>query len=282
MGSLIVTGASSQVGHYLLDKLGASERTVYALSRGAHTARQSNITWIKADLEQGIDYSEIVNPEYLIHVAPLWTAPDIIEKAADAGVRRIIAIGSMSRFEKIDSASGKEAHVARALMEAEDNLQSTCADVGVDWTLFRPTMIYSDGMDKNVSAIAAMIRRARVFPIAGEGSGQRMPIHAQDLAKACIQTLDNRATYNKAYNLAGGEKLAYHQMVTRIFESEGIKPMILKIPIPILRSVFKTASLIPSLKHLTPEMANRMNEDLIADYSEAAADFGFSPRRFEP
>jgi hypothetical protein len=54
------------------------------------------------------------------------------------------------------------------------------------------------------------------------------------------------------------------------------------LPSPVLRGLIAVVSRLPSLSHLAPEMAERMNEDLVFDASDARRDFGWDPGPFEP
>jgi nucleoside-diphosphate-sugar epimerase len=62
-------------------------------------------------------------------------------------------------------------------------------------------------------------------------------VHADDLAKACLAVMDHSTTYEKAYNLSGGEILSYRDMIIRIFLSLKQKPILITIPLPLFRTV---------------------------------------------
>ena len=90
-------------------------------------------------------------------------------------------------------------------------------DLASPYTIFRPTLIYGVGRDRNVADIARFAKRFGVFPILGKGLGLRQPVHAADLAEACILAVDSSASFNRIYNLSGGETLTYREMVERVF-----------------------------------------------------------------
>jgi nucleoside-diphosphate-sugar epimerase len=116
----------------------------------------------------------------------------------------------------------------------------------------------------------------------GEAKGLRMPVHADDLASACLAAIEHPATYGQAYDLSGGETLSYLAMAERIFEAEGIKPRFVRIPLAVFENMLRIARLLPRYRYLTGEMAQRMNQDLCFAHEAASRDFGFAPRRFEP
>jgi uncharacterized protein YbjT (DUF2867 family) len=131
-----------------------------------------------------------------------------------------------------------------------------------------------------VSDIARFVRRLGFFPVAGAGRGRRQPVHAADLAAAALAVLDNPATFDRAYDLPGGETLSYCEMVGRIANGLGREARILHVPLPLLRAGLALARRLPGLGHLTPAMAERMNEDLVFDPTAARKDFGYDPRPF--
>jgi uncharacterized protein YbjT (DUF2867 family) len=110
----------------------------------------------------------------------------------------------------------------------------------------------------------------------------RQPVHADDLAGACIQALGESATINKTYNLSGGETLSYRDMVERIFCSLGKASHVLPVPEWLFTGAMRAIALLPGKQNVTPEMALRMNMDLCFDHSDATRDFGFCPRGFLP
>jgi len=97
---------------------------------------------------------------------------------------------------------------------------------------------------------------------------------------ACVQALHNNNTYNKSYNLSGGETLTYSDMVKRIFESLGKKAMLVKIPLPLFRLLIKLLKVLPRYRFLSMEMANRMNSDLNFSHADATDDFNYQPMPF--
>ena len=100
--------------------------------------------------------------------------------------------------------------------------------------------------------------------------------------QACVLSLAAPASCNKTYNLSGGETLTYIEMVKRIFETLGRQPRFIRIPLTAFRLAVKLARLHPRFAHLTPDMALRMEANLVFDHSDATRDFGYRPGMFDP
>jgi nucleoside-diphosphate-sugar epimerase len=274
---VIVIGATSLVGTYLLPRLAASGRSVHAISRAEVAGGDARTAWHRVDVTR--DPHGLPGATTAIHLAPLWLGPPLIAPLAARGLRRLIAFGSTSVVTKERSAAARERDVARRLAEAEDRLRDECARHSVAWTIFRPTLIYGGGRDRSLGAIARWARRLGFVLIAGDGSGRRQPVHADDLAAACLLALDAPVTEGRTYELGGGTVLTYRAMAEIVCRAAG-GARVIGVPAPLLRVAFRVAALLPGYGQVTGSMVDRMKEDLVVDHSAAVRDFGYAPRAF--
>lgn len=278
MAEILVSGASSLIGRYLLPQLLAAGHTVEAISR-TPKASHENQRWHQLQLTaQALDALPLANGYIYVHLAPLWLLPDLLPQLAEKKVARIIAFSSTSVLSKVDSDNAGERAVVARLAAAE---QALCDSGMNNWTILRPTLIYGAGLDKNVSMIAKLIRRAGVFPIIGEGCGLRQPVHAQDLAHAVLGVLASPQTRQRVYALSGGETLSYRQMVARIFVALDKPCRIITVPPVLFAAALTIARVLPRFRHLHMQMAYRMTHDLCFDHRDAQTDFGYAPRKFD-
>lgn len=279
MSRILITGASSVVGRYLLPILEAQRRPVIALSRRSDNSRGS-VMWLCSDIGRGNLPPEVGTAEVLIHLAPL---PLLIPLLCDGNLtrlHRVVAIGTTSVFTKSDSRVLYERTAMANQWQAEQALVEAGKRLGFCWTLFRPTLVYDGIHDKNIVNIAHFISRFRFFPIVKPGSGLRQPLHAVDLAWACAAVLDKPATEFQSYNLAGNQVLSYREMVEQVFRSLGKQPRIIPIWPWLYRRLLFIMGIHPRYRYINSEIAGRMNLDMVFDISAARRDFGFSPRSF--
>jgi nucleoside-diphosphate-sugar epimerase len=291
-----VLGATSLVGMPLLSLLHRNGFDVTAFSRRSCELlpEMDGVEWLQLgaginSIKNSIGFASKTQNSALkkidawISVAPIWVLHKHFELLAGYGIRRIVAVSSTSLFVKGDSSDLHEQEVASSLLEGEQRLQAWANDNGIEWIILRPTLIYGNGRDKNISEIANFICRFGFFPIFGQACGLRQPVHADDVATACIDTLQGGSpVVNHAYNLSGGETLTYRAMVVRVFSALGLRPRLLRIPLWVFRLSISLLHLFPRYRHWTTAMAERMNQDLCFDHSQASHDFGYSPRIFEP
>lgn len=275
-----VLGASSLVGRCVLPLLIAAGWRVVAFSRQPVQSTDGTEWRVLppsplAPLPRG---ERVV--DYWICVAPIWVLPDYFSLIEASGARRVVALSSTSRFTKVGSGDTAESAIAAKLIESEARVQAWAEDHGIEWVILRPTLIYGHGRDKNISEMARFIRRFGFFPLLGRAQGLRQPIHAEDVAAACVAALQASAAANRAYNISGGETLSYRDMVARVFVALGRPARFLTVPLWAFRVAVAMLRRLPRYRHWSAAMAERMNRDLVFDHTDAARDLGFRPRGF--
>lgn len=278
-----VLGASSLAGRCVLRLLSTAGTPVAAYSRQAQPCDDSGVDWLllpAAASEQPISHDHAAMTPYWICVAPIWVLPDYFSLIESGGARRVAALSSTSRFTKVDSDDATENAVAAKLIESESRFRAWAESRGIEWVILRPTLIYGLGRDKNISEMARFIRRFGFFPLLGRAQGLRQPIHAEDVAAACVAALQAPDAANRAYNLSGGETLTYRDMAARVFAPLGRPPRLPSIPLWLFRLAVAILRVLPRYRHGSAAMAKRMNRDLVFDHAEAASDLGFRPRGF--
>ena len=274
---ILVTGANGVVGVPLCKKLLDSGQMFRSVSR--RPGATQTIVW---DLQQLADRSvidELKGLDTVFHCAPIWLLPEHLGEFAAVGMKRLIAFSSTSVLSKSKSTNPAEQKLVAQLDVAEHSLEQFCTKHGVALTIFRPSMVYGRALDHNVMQIGGFIRRFRIAIVAGQGNGERQPVHCDDLVAAVLFAQHNPRTFGKIYELAGAEVLSYRLMVSRIFEALDMRPRIVSLPLNLVRFGLRAVAMVSKFGY-TPEMADRMNQDLVYDYSQATKDFGFMPREF--
>lgn len=279
-----VIGASSLVGGCAIAVLAQQGQPVVAFSRKSqHLSPAAGVTWRQLSSPDGSDGHSQSGPSTIrdwLCLAPIWALPVYFPMLAAHGARRVVALSSTSRFTKLGSSELADSDVAVRLAQGEADLKAWANENHVEWVVLRPTLIYGFGRDKNLSEIARFIRRFSFFPVIANATGLRQPIHAQDVAFACVAALRQRAAANRAYNIAGQEALPYQEMVRRIFVASGLRPRLITIPLFVFGMALAFLRVLPRYRSWSVAMAERMHRDMVFDCSEATRDLGFKPRAF--
>ncbi|NPV51877.1 MAG: nucleoside-diphosphate sugar epimerase [Candidatus Methanofastidiosum sp.] len=152
----------------------------------------------------------------------------------------------------------------------------------ISLTILRPTMIYGDMCDHNMSKFIKMINNLPFFPLVNGGKSLIQPVNARDLGKAYYDVLMNpQITANKQYNLSGNKPISIKEALTII--SKKLNKNTIFIPVPINISVF----IAYMLKGMTlgkldiVEKILRMGEDRVYSHELAKKDFNYNPMSFE-
>lgn len=275
-------GATSLVGECLLQKLTQEHRHISAFSRHPVTQNHPYVTWQQLSTMNPEKVTTEKNkiPVWLC-VAPIWVLPEYFDLLLAYGAHRIVVLSSTSRFTKNTSSERNEREIALQLIKGEELVQAWATTHKIEWIILRPTLIYGHGRDKNVAEIIQFIRRFGFFPILGSAKGLRQPIYVEDVALACISALGTLNSVNRSYNLTGGETLSYREMVKRIFTALNRTPRILTVPLWLFQIATWGLRWVPRYQHWTTAMAERMNQDLVFDSSDARRDLNFFPRSFK-
>jgi nucleoside-diphosphate-sugar epimerase len=296
--SVGVLGATSLVGEYLLPQLLGKGWRVVAFSRRKPSARDAAVEWRQltpAGPPSGYGPAAGEEIAYWVCLAPIWVLPEHFAMLERHAARRVVALSSTSRFTKGKSSEPLEQGLAQQIAAGEDQFVAWAQEHGIEWTILRPTMIYGLGRDRNISEIARFIRRFGFFPVLGRASGLRQPVHAEDVAAACLSALEVPDGANRDFNLSGGETLSYREMVCRIFAATGKSGRLIAVPFWVIRFALSCLHLLcrctplrrfsPARSHVcrwSAAIAERMNQDLVFDHRDAASALGFSPRGFHP
>jgi nucleoside-diphosphate-sugar epimerase len=273
----LVIGATGLVGSYLLHHLARSGQKPFAMSRSPHT--EDGADWIVGDLE---NMETLPAPG----VATLYCTADAkllapaLQRLLTPSLKRVVAFSSTSIMTKMDSEIAGEREAMKRLAEAEEMIGQTCEAHSVAWTILRPTIIYAEGRDQNLTPLSRLIGRFGFMPVVGGGTGLRQPVHAEDLALGAIAAAASPVTANKIYALPGGDTLSYREMIGRIFDGMKMPRRIVPIPELLWRAVFVWAGrMFPGAN---VAMGIRMMRDMTFDARPAVADFGWQPRGFHP
>ena len=276
MKSLVI-GASGLVGSHIVRQLFFEGGAPYGLSR--NDQQDDRTRWIKGDLAnpQTISWPDV---EVIYCTASARLLADALPLIATPSLARVVLFTTTSISTKANSPNREEREGIAAYAAAEKDVIDQCNALGVAWTVLRPTIIYEEGRDQNVTRLAHLIARFGFFPLCGRGTGLRQPVHAEDCAIAAVCAARSAKAANKIYDLPGGEAITYREMIGRIFDGMGQRRVIFPVPPPLWLLAF--GLLQGQFPGLQVEMGVRMASDLTFDPSPAIADFAWKPRGFRP
>ena len=275
----VILGATSIVGRYLARRLADGGFEGWCVSRRADPPPYEPPPGFRWRDLTGDTIASAPAPSTWFSLIPIPALP-----ALAAGIRegeRLIALSTSSARFKAESSDPKERRLMEDVRRAEEEIRKVCEERAAAWTVFRPTLVYDPGHDRNVTMIATVVRRLGVFPIVWPGLGGRQPIHADDVAQAMTAALNAPGARNRLLDLPGGETMTYREMVRTVFRSLGKRPILIYMPLGLVRFAFRAWRAASGAEYSAASL-ERMNASLTLDPGPVRDVLGITCRPFRP
>lgn len=273
----LVIGGTGLVGGYIVEHLLRLDQRPFVLSRSRRSA--PGVDWLHGDLEQP-DSLKCPTFTTLFCSADAVLLSNALPRLFNPFLKRVLVFSSTSVITKEDTEVEAERAMIGRLANAEQRIAAACDQHNVGWTILRPTLIYAEGRDTNITPLSRLIRRFGFMPLVGGAMGLRQPVHAEDLAIGALAAASSRAAINKFYSLPGAETLTYREMIGRVFDGLGMPRRTIPVPPLLWRAGFFLAK--PLFPGANVAMGIRMMKDMTFDSTPATRDFGWDPRPFNP
>jgi uncharacterized protein YbjT (DUF2867 family) len=248
-----IIGGTGFVGSYIVDALLAAGHEPHVLVRPGsedklHEADRCSITRGDLDSTEAIDavvagcdaviYNVGILREFprqgITFEALQYRGAEAAATAAKrAGIRRFLLMSANG----IDSA---QTPYQTTKLKAEAAIR----DSGLDYTIFRPSVIFGDPRGTMEFATQLYEEMVRVpMPAVGfhnglipaHGEVVMSPVHVRDVADAFVNALTDDSTIGKSFVLGGPEVVSWPEMLRRISAAVGKKKFILPMPIGFMK-----------------------------------------------
>lgn len=284
-GDVLVLGATGLVGSNVLRQMHGHAGRVHAATRATTPppALANLATW-HCGAMWDLNRAEAVWPVVgtVLSAGPLDALAAWLERAEPAGLRRLVALSSTSATTKQASFDPVERGLAARLLQAEERLIARCDRTGVVWTILRPTLIWGEGRDRNLSRLAAWTKRLGFLPLPAFATGRRQPIRAADVAAALLAAAMRPASAGRRLDLPGSETLAYDEMARRIAAAVRPPGRIVRIPGAMTRWPLRAAARLGFVGQGAVAALDRMAHDLVFPGTAAQQALGIEPAGFSP
>lgn len=267
--NVIVTGSKGYIGRNLYDRLKNNKK--YNLTLQYRYEKDSKII---GDLRNISSFEDsFFNQDILVHLAfsknykeNIEIMKNIITASKKYKIKKIILVSSMAAKRDYPDNYGKIKKVMENMIKQS----------GVSYTILRPSIIYGRGSTSFDFIINYMKRIPLFTPIIGDGKYNISPVYIEDVIYAIIKSIENRNTHNKEYDLSGGDKIHFKDLINKLKNEVKIKKINFYIPkwIAIIISM-----IIPRV--ISKENIRNLTQDSLADSSEAYKDFKYQPINFE-
>lgn len=149
---------------------------------------------------------------------------NIVGAAQRAGVKRFVHM----------SALGARANAVSRYHQSKWAAEEIVRGSGLDWTIFRPSIIYGPG-DGFVNLFARMSRLSPVVPLIGGGRSKFQPVPVGDVAQCFVKSLTEPGSIGQTYDLCGNEVLTLTEIIEEILKATGRRRLKLTVPFGVAR-----------------------------------------------
>ena len=276
---VLLTGASSQIGVFIIPRLVQAGFHVFAVSRNGKPdgfPLLDQVEWLNGDAACQVCKS----CQYLVSAGPMELVQKFLEACGQ--FQSVVVFSSSSVESKHNSDDAGERSQVEGLLTHESGLRESAEEMALKLVILRPTLVYGCGMDSNVSRLANWINRFGFLPVNGRAGGLRQPVHADDLASVAVTAMLYNDSLPAVMFLSGGEALSYSDMVIRIFTALKKPVRLLRLPAWLFVLLVRFASIFRIAGGVNAEMVRRQQLDLVFDDRQARELLDFKPRPFAP
>ena len=294
--NVLVTGGTGFVGTYLVNGLEKRGHRVAVLERRPGAARNRFNRPVEAVPGDVRDRESLAaaaaGRDAVVHLVGIIeergaqtfdrmhreAAENVVAAMKTAGVRRLLHMSAMGSFPDSPSEYGRTKAAGELVVR----------DSGLDWTVFRPSIIFGRG-DGFVSLLAQIVRRNPLFvPVIGSGETRFQPVSVHDVARVFGEALEKPETVRAAYEVGGPDVLTLNGIYREIAAAVG-KPRKPLVHLPLwwgrfLAKRFENASRRGWLDHapLTRDQLASLGRDNVGDIGPTTAVFSGPWRSFRP
>ena len=279
-----IFGGSGFVGDYLINELIDSKYNVYALVRlgNKHKIRNCNkIKIITGEIDNPTAMEQtMINTQAVIYnigiIRESKSYGDTFEKLHFLCLKKCVDMAkklNIKRFILMSANGVKESGTGyqRTKYRAEQYLK----DSGLDYTIFRPSLIFGDSSDKQ--EFCKQLRDDMLsLPVPGPlffdglnilnaGEFKMSPIHIEDVSKIFIKSLSMPETIGQTYKL-GGDDLNWKTIVKTIAVASN-KETKMFIPVPAF-FIKIAANLFGNLLPISKEQIIMLMEENVCNSEE--------------
>jgi len=292
---IFVTGGTGFVGSAVISELLARNLNVSALVNHRNLPFGDKVTTVRGDLfdpatlDQGLaDCDAVIHLIGIIMEKPskgvtfqhihVDGTRAIVDAAKRAGIKRYIHM----------SALGTRPNAVSQYHQTKYQAEEYVKQSGLDWTIFRPSMIH--GPQGDFMKMEAKWARKKAAPflfmpyfgaglLGRGGAGKLQPVYVNDVARAFVDALEKPQTIGKTYDLAGSEQMTWpemHQISAKAITGKRRWVM----PLPVWKAKLLTHVIPASWLPFNRDQVIMSQEDNTADMSRFSEDFGWTPGGF--
>jgi uncharacterized protein YbjT (DUF2867 family) len=280
---VLVTGGDGFVGRHLCDELAGRGHDVTALSRDPDpSVFEENVATAVGDVtaydsitEQFDGQDAVVN---LVALSPLFQPPSgtshrEVHLAGTENALRAAGEHDVQRFVQM-SALGADSNGETAYIRAKGRAENAVKESGLDWTVFRPSVVFGDGGE--FVSFTTTVTPPYLAPLPRGGRTRFQPIWVGDLVPMLADGLDDEHI-GETYELGGPAVLTLADVAKLAYRAEGKPVSVLPVPMGLTKLGMSAVGPVPMIpfgpdQARSLEMDNTLADNDIGAFGRSEAD----------
>ncbi len=185
----------------------------------------------------------------------------VLETCKQAGVKQYLHMSALGAGSVEGSAYAETKAAAEALV----------ADSGLNWTIFRPSIIYGAG-DNFFNQFKAMSALLPVMPVIS-GATRFQPVWVEDVARAFVTSVGDRHVASQTYNLGGPNTYSFQDLLELLMSELGRNRLMIPVPGFAAKLMALFTSVLPT-PPITLDQLKLLAHDNVVDGEPFPAMFG--------
>lgn len=187
------------------------------------------------------------------------------------GIKRYLHMSALGAVKGTGSRYFETKAVGEELVQAS----------GLDWTIFRPSLIFGLGDDFFGNVLKGLVQAPLPFiPLIGNGRFPFRPVWIGDVASAFAQALTLPNTVHRSYTLVGPKEYSFRHLLALVQDNLGSKKPFLSIPLWLMDRIVPLMSSLP-FSPLTLDQYIMLKQGNTADANYAREVFHLAERSLE-
>lgn len=287
--TVAVVGATGFVGRHVVRGLADAGHTVVAVSRkGARRADwPDGVVGVRGDVETGRGLSEgLAGAQVVVHLVaiPRQTGGRSFENVNVRGVERVLAAARTAGIERIVhlSALGVTDEPRFQYLSSKWRGEQLVRESGFGWVVFRPSLLFGPG-DGFFNLIKTTLTwwSPGIVAIPGDGMALFQPLSVEDLAAAVVMAVEEPARDGSVYEVGGGERVTYRQIVDRVMRATGKRRVKVNMPVALISALTSVTDRILPIFPVSHDQIRSLGRPNVADPRSMERGFDIVPRPFD-
>ena len=200
---------------------------------------------------------------------------DLIERMQKSAIKQLIYVssakvmGESSEYPFTESCEPNPIDpYAASKWRAEQLLRDSANELGFQYTVIRPPLVYGSGVKANFCQLIRLAASPLPLPFASVNN-RRSLVFVDNLVDALLTCVDNPAAFNETFFVSDGMDLSTAALIAELREAMGRKAGLFPVPLAMLKATAKLTR--------TESKMNRLIQNFQIDTSFVQQKLGWQP-----